>query len=370
LRACSAAGTLRLEMAREMVLVGGGHAHVEVLRRFALDPIEDTHLRVLDPNPRPVYSGMVPGFVAGQYQRRELEIDLSALCDAAGAEFVEQSASRIGPDFVELPDGSRIPFEFASLDIGSTVAGANSPGVSAFALCSRPIATLISEAAELIERASATVPLHVVGAGAAGVELACCLESRRVGPVALVSNEPRILAGSNTRARVRVERALERRGIQVLTNSSVSEIREDAIALASGEVVPSAGAVWATGAASHPLAADSGLPVDERGFVRIERTFLVEGRENLFAVGDCASLPGMGKAGVYAVRSGPLLDRNIRARIAGETLREYTPQADFLSLLNLGDGTAIGSKWGLAFEGRWVMRLKDRIDRAFVARYR
>ena len=156
----------------------------------------------------------------------------------------------------------------------------------------------------------------------------------------------------------------------MLANRAVSEVREEAIRLASGEEVPSAGSVWATGAAAHPLAAASDLPVDERGFVRIERTLLVAGYEDLFAVGDCASLPGMEKAGVYAVRSGPLLDQNIRARMDGGTLREYQPQADFLSLLNLGDGTAIGSKWRLAFEGRWVMRLKDRIDRAFVARYR
>ena len=128
--------------------------------------------------------------------------------------------------------------------------------------------------------------------------------------------------------------------------------------------------LWVTGPASQPLGARSRLPVDARGFVEIEDSFQVRGWPDLFAVGDCASLPGMAKAGVYAVRAAPLLDHNLRARLEGRSLRRYQPQSDFLSLLNLGDGSALGVKWGLVVRGRLVMRLKDRIDRAFVARYR
>ena len=102
---------------------------------------------------------------------------------------------------------------------------------------------------------------------------------------------------------------------------------------------------------------------------RIRPTLQVEGTEHLFAVGDCASLTGMQKAGVYAVRSGPILAENLRRALAGQALRNYEPQQEYLSLLNLGDGTALGIKRGIAFEGRWVMHLKDRIDRRFVERY-
>ena len=124
------------------------------------------------------------------------------------------------------------------------------------------------------------------------------------------------------------------------------------------------------GPASQPLGARSGLQVDARGFIELEDPFQVRGRPDLFAAGDCASLPGMAKAGVYALRARPLLDHNLRARLEDGSRRHYQPQADFLSLLNLGDGTAHVARWGRAVRGRVVMWLKDRIDRAFMARYR
>jgi selenide,water dikinase len=372
----------RLDMPRNVALVGGGHAHIEVIRRWGLDPVADTRLTVFDPNPRPVYSGMVPGFIAGQYARHELEIDLKALCDRARVEFVECAVTSIDARNAKLHlgDGTAIGYHAASLDIGSTVAGVDLPGVREFALPSRPIATLLSEVGNLFGRAGTTSPrthrLHVIGGGAGGVEIAFCLEARlrrehvTSCEVAIVTSDPVVLEGAAQRLRSRVERALEHRRIRTLVNSSVTAIREDAIELEQGPSLASSGAVWVTGPASHPLASDSGLPVDSRGFVRIRSTLQVQGKNGLFAVGDCASLPGMKKAGVYAVRSGPLVDHNLRAHLRGERLRDYSPQDDFLSLLNLGDGTAIGTKWGVAFEGRWTMWLKDRIDRSFMEKYR
>ena len=361
-------------MPRELVLVGGGHAHVEIIRRFALRPLPDTQLTVIDPNPFPVYSGMVPGFLAGQYERSELEIDLRALCKRAGAQFVEQAVVRVGDGSLEFADGRGLPYSLASLDIGSTVAGKDAPGVREFALPSRPIRTLVLEAEKLLHGNSAS-PIHIVGGGAGGVELAFCLEariasSRATQPVSIVTSDASVLASSAAAVRRRVERALERRRIRVIPDTKVQEVRADSIRVGVDQYLPSSGAVWVTGPAAHPLATDSKLPTDSKGFVRIEPTLRVEGRPNLFAVGDCASLPGMKKAGVYAVRSGPLLDDNLRAVTSSRALERYEPQDDFLSLLNLGDGTAIASKWGVALEGRPMMWLKDRIDRSFMEKYR
>ena len=129
---------------------------------------------------------------------------------------------------------------------------------------------------------------------------------------------------------------------------------------------------WVTGAAALPLFRDSDLPLDNGGFVRTRSTLQVEGHDHIFAVGDCATLtdhPHRARAGVYAVRMGPYLIDNVERLLGGRRLRRYTPQGDFLSLLNLGDGTAVGAKWGWTFEGRRVMRLKDRIDRRFMDRF-
>ncbi len=186
----------------------------------------------------------------------------------------------------------------------------------------------------------------------------------------VVTSDTRVLEGAPDHFRRRVQRAAQARGIASIVDSEVAAIRQDAIELESGISLASNGVLWVTGPASHPLARASGLPVDDKGFIRIEPSLRVVGHERIFAVGDCASLHGMKKAGVYAVRTGPLIAENIRASLAEQPLRGYKPQGDFLSLLNLGDGTAIGSKWGFSFEGKSVMRLKDRIDRSFMERYR
>jgi selenide,water dikinase len=365
-------------MPRDVALLGGGHAHIEVIRRWGLDPPADARLTVYDPNPRPVYSGMVPGFIAGQYERRELEIDLKVLCDRASARFIPHAVTRVDAQrrMLELADGSAFGYDAASLDIGSTVAGMDLPGVREFALPSRPITTLISNTERVLGPPASSDPLYVVGGGAGGVELAFCLDARirRAGdsprPVALVTSDGAVLERMAAAVRRRVERAFARRGIATHPNSDVAGLERASLELEDGRSLPASGVVWVTGPAAHPLASDSDLPIDERGFVRIERTLQVVGRDGLFAVGDCASLAGMQRAGVYAVRSGPLLDLNLRALLGEQPLRRYTPQHDFLSLLNLGDGTAIGTKWGIALEGRSMMWLKDRIDRSFMETYR
>ncbi|MDP6977943.1 MAG: FAD-dependent oxidoreductase [Myxococcota bacterium] len=372
-------------MGRRLVLVGGGHAHVEFIRRWADASVDDVELVVCDANPRPVYSGMVPGVVAGQYRKQEVEIDLAAVCSRAGARFVREAVVDADAEarVITSEGGERIDFDLASIDVGSTVVGLDAPGVRDFALASRPIGRLIAEIDDWIARAAAQgagVPLHVVGGGAAGVELAFCIDARLAGSakrdasaspaVEIVSSDEHVLTSAHPRVRDRVTRALARRGIGLRTGTRVVAVREDAVELDAGETLPSQGVVWVTGPAAHPLPAASKLPCDDRGFVRIRPTLEVEGHDHVFAVGDCASLPGLAKAGVYAVRATPILDDNLRARLRGHELRDYIPQRDFLSLLNLGNGTAIGTKWGVVYEGRAAMWLKDRIDRGFMERYR
>ncbi|MEE3329457.1 MAG: FAD-dependent oxidoreductase, partial [Myxococcota bacterium] len=353
-----------------LALVGGGHAHIEVIRRFCEQPLPGVRLQVFDPNPHAIYSGMLPGFIAGMYERDELEIDLEALCAHPQIDFVPEAVSRIdaGDRQLHFESGAAIEFDLASIDIGSTLSGIDSPGVREFALTSRPISGLLSRIEGALE-GTLGAPIHIVGAGAGGVELALCIDARlraaqsAASAITLVTDASSVLHTASRALRRKVERTLERRGIRVLTGSPVTAVRPGSVEFSDGSSQDSALTVWVTGPAAHPLAAASNLARDEHGFARIHPTLQIEGHDDLFAVGDCASLPGMKKAGVYAVRSGPLLDHNLRAHLAGTALRTYTPQSDFLSLLNLGDGSAIGTKWGMALEGRILMQLKHRIDR-------
>ena len=363
---------------KQLLLVGGGHAHVEVVRRFGLDPAPGWAATVVSVDRNPIYSGMVPGFVAGAYRADELTIDLPGLCARAGVRFVHDRATRIDVDErqVRLASGEGLDYDVAALDIGSTVAGRALPGVAEHALASRPIASLVADLDDRLARLPGPdCRVVVVGAGAAGLELSFCLRARllRAGfprvEVSVLDGGSTILPGASRSLVRRASRALQRRGMAALLDCEVAAVEADAVRLADGRRVPADLVVWVTGPAALPLARDSSLPVDDAGFVRVDASFAVEGRPELFAVGDCASLAGMKRAGVYAVRAGPILDHNLRARMSGGALRRYRPQSDFLTLMALGDGTAIGSKWGICVEGSWVMRLKDRIDRGFVERY-
>ena len=367
---------------RRVVLVGAGHAHVEVLRRWALQPPRDAELvLVVDRDPA-IYSGMVPGMVAGRYTPRDLEINGSALADRAAGCVVLDPAARISASqrSVTTATGRVIEFDWASLDVGSTVVGRDLPGVADHALPARPIQRLIAGTDDLITRARSLPErepfrLSVVGAGAGGIELALCFEARlrrdagRAVSVTLLDRSDAPLAGAPRALVRRVTAVFARRGVRFQGGADVTALGGTNALLADGSKVEGDAVVWVPGAAAHAFLAQGDLPLDRRGFVRIEPTLQVEGMERLFAVGDCASLAGMQKAGVYAVRAGPILADNLRRVLKNQKPRRYLPQHEFLSLLNLGDGTALGIKRGIPFEGRWAMRLKDWIDRRFMERY-
>ena len=382
----------------ELVLVGGGHTHVQVLRRFAMAPPPGRVTVVLD-TPIAVYSGMVPGFVAGQYGQEELEIDVVPLARLARARVVLSRATGLEPGErrLLLEDRPPLPYDLISFDVGSTVAGLELPGVREHALPTRPIAALVRRVHEVIERARAADPatpfrVVVVGAGAGGVELAFTIEARlrsetgRAPRVTWITSAPRPLSEYPERLSRRIAVRAAERGIELRTDVEVVAVRGDSVELRSldrgqgTQRIEADAVLWVAGAAAQPLFRTSGLPLDESGFLLTRPTLQSVGDDRVFGVGDCATLAESPtpKAGVYAVRQGPYLAENLRHALESLAspggsrsgpLRAYRPQRDFLTLLNLGDGTALGHKWGQVVEGPWVMRLKDRIDRAFMRRF-
>jgi selenide, water dikinase len=366
-----------------LVLVGGGHSHVEVLRDWARRPAPGVRLSVMTDGSRAVYSGMVPGFVAGQYRLEEIEIDVERLARKAGAEWLEAKGTGVdvGSRRLHVHGARPLVYDTVSFDVGATVSGRDRPGVREHGLPTRPIAEFAHRVEALIEGARSRQELRVavVGAGAGGVELAFAFHARfrrlgrRGASVVLLESGPRVLPGYPGSAARRIQRNGRARGIEIRYGAAVAEAHADRLILESGEAVACDALVWVAGSAGLPLFDGSGLERDEGGFVRVRPTLQAVGHDEIFAAGDCASLvtdPQLPKAGVYAVRQGPVLAHNLKARAAGRPLRAYRPQRDFLSLLNLGDGRAIAVKWGLSAEGRWAWRLKDVIDRRFVRRYR
>lgn len=369
---------------RALLLVGGGHAHVQLLRRFAMQPIPSVQLTLVVDRTLAVYSGMLPGFVAGQYLPEELTIDLAPLAARAGARLILARAERLDPYEQRLylaRERAPLRFDAASIDIGSAVREPELAGDAPWVLPTRPIGTFLERFDFQLERLrqfSRPVRVLVVGGGAAGVELAACLRARLdregipVGRFALMFSGSRLVEDLPEHFALALERELEKRGISVWKEERVTAVTQGVVLSNAGREFPCDLLLWATGPAAHPFGPKSGLAVDASGFLLARPTLQLEGYDNLFGAGDCISFrafPNLPKSGVYAVREGPVLAHNLRAWLSGKRLRSYRPQRDFLALLNFGDGTAWGTKRCWVVGGRWVMRLKSWIDRRFMRRF-
>ena len=372
-------------MAKHIVLVGGGHAHAQVIKAMAARPA-NVKVTLVDPLRRAVYSGMVPGCVSGLYGVADTEIALEPVASWASVDYLSASVTDVDPleRTVTCDDGSVLRYDALSLDIGSTVR--TMEGVGRWTIPTRPIGALVErfniEEAALradVDIGARVLRIAIVGGGAAGIEMAFATIARfaKVGAakveVTLLDSGVELLPNEAAACRAAVNEALEKKGVAVQHGFVVESVSEGVVASADGRSEKFTHCVWATGAASHELAkrlAAAGVPVTERGWIRVKDTLQSVAYESLFAAGDCASIEGLDgpppKAGVYAVRAGPILIQNLTASIAGGALQHYAPQSDFLKLLMTGDGSAIGFRFGKAMTGAWVWHLKDLIDRSFM----
>jgi selenide,water dikinase len=369
------------EDTHHIVLVGGGHSHIHVLRSFAMRPEKSVRLTLITPETYATYSGMVPGVLAGQYQPAEARIDLRSLAARAGAAFVRDRVTYVDAQArtLRLKERPPISYDILSLDIGSMPARQDRIHPGARVALVKPI----EEAIASIERAlSGPTPaagrrVVVVGAGAGGIEIAFGLAARlhreQKGSVIVCDVETAPLSSRGLRTSQVVESTLKQKGIEFVGGVEVSSVDATGVRLSDGRVLEADLVVWATGARGPSLLKDSHLPIDDRGYLRVGDDLRNMQYPEILAAGDCASLvshPNLPKAGVYAVRQGPVLAANLRAVARGaKRMRTYKPQSQALSLLNTGDGRAVLS-WGqVALCHSFAWRLKDFIDRRFVQKY-
>jgi selenide,water dikinase len=317
---------------------------------------------------------MIPGVVAGHYRPEDCRIDLQPLAAQAGARFFQDSA--VGMDAarreVLTANGERLAYDFLSLDIGSS-AGEPS-GAAEHALPVRPVEVFLAgwERLRASARRGEVRRIAVVGGGAAGIEVLLAMQHALAGVAAefaLFSELP-ILAGHGAqRAMVRI---LGARGVAVHFGRKVIAVSKGEIELDGGEHFEAQATVWATGASAPPWIEQSGLATDSLGFVAVSDTLQSRSHPEVFAAGDVASVIGEArpKSGVFAVRQGPVLARNLRRALAGEAPEPFRSPSRSLALISCGNRYAVASWGGLAVKGAWVWRWKDRIDRRFVERYR
>ena len=358
-----------------IVLVGGGLPHLHCLRRLRREHLEHASVTVVSPSATIVYSGMLPGWMAGAYALDECRVPIEALARAAGAAFIEGKVIAVdaGQRRATLADGRAIEYDVLSLDVGSSIDTTTLTGADAHAILVRPLETFVERWTALERRLDVRDSAHVfvVGAGAGGVELALAARSAfSASPgvrISIVSASAEVPGRSGAR----LARHLERAGIVVHRGVEAVRIAEASLDLSNGATLPVDAAIVATGSSAPRWLAGSGLPVDAAGYVRVDPTLRVLGRPEIFASGDCASIEGrpQPRSGVHALRMGDVLLENLRNSVYGRTLAPYVPRQRALHLMRAGDGYAVGDWGAMTFEGRWVWRWKDRIDRRFIAQH-
>ncbi len=372
---------------KNLVLIGGGHAQVYVLDRFAKQPIPGVALTLIARDVLTPYSGMLPGFIAGHYTVDQCYIDLAPLAARANVRLVHDEA--VGLDraarTIACRNGPPIPYDIVSIDIGSTPSLAQVPGAERFATPVKPVSSLRERWAQILERVEReTKPLRfvTVGGGAAGVEVTLAMRHylRRLarergrdpdGVTFAVLSKGALLEDHNASVRRRFRRILKERGVTFVEHDGVRAVEEGRVVCASGRTFDYDELVWVTEAGGAPWLADTGLELDRSGFIVIDATLRSVTDPRIFAAGDVGSNRDhpRPKAGVFAVRQGPPLAENLHRALSGEAPLPFTPQREFLSLITTGDKYAVASRGRWATEGRLVWWLKDQIDRRWMRQW-
>ena len=367
---------------KRLLLLGGGHSHVFVLDALARQPLDGVEVVLLTPYRRQVYSGMLPGWIAGHYSLDACMIPLDTLAARSDCRFLHTSGTHIDADKREVvcADGLALAYDVLSVDVGSTTDVSALVGAEQHALPVRPIERFIAGWERILEQARERtgIRLAILGGGAAGAELALSMAFRlnqetggRGLSLHLVSASPNLLPDHPRGVGKRLERILRRRQIAIHAGNRALSVSAEGIRLANGETIPVTQTILATGASAPPWLKDTSIALDAEGFIGVDRHLRSLSHPDIFAAGDVASMAGhpRPKSGVYAVRAGPPLAENLRRALSGHALLSHTPQQQALYLMCTGGQHAVAS-WGpFSWAGNWVWQWKDHIDRKFVARY-
>ncbi len=370
---------------KDIVLIGGGHTHVLLIRKWGMKPLAGVRLTLISRDVLTPYSGMLPAYVAGHYSHAQTHIDLARLCQWAGVQFIQASVT--GLDLVanrvfleQRPQLAAVEFDLVSINTGSTPDTSSVPGAAEFALPVKPVNRFAGKWHALNHRLNAgdtkEVSIAVVGAGVGGFELLLSLHYALAGRGVAAKlhwivrgNEP--LREQPEKVRSLALAHCREKNIDVHLQFDVSKVEEKSLTASSGDVVSFDEVLWVTAATAPEWPSQAGLEVTGRNFISVNDHLQSTSHPQVFACGDVATQTASPspKAGVFAVRQAPVLFENLRRAVSGQSLRRYRPQKNFLSLISLGEPSAIASRNRIVLKGDWVWRWKDWIDTQFMRKF-
>ena len=377
---------------KQLVLVGGGHSHLAVLKHFAMNPLPGLSLTLISRDIEVPYSGSLPGYISGLYGLDDIHIDLRPLAQFAGARLIQSEISHIDLEkkIIHCEDRPNIGFDLLSLNIGSKPDAIKIPGARDFAIGIKPIDQFLvhweriyAEMLNSIGSDKQPYQLLIVGGGPASVELAFAVQQRihkelsirnydnSTLQIGIVTADDEVLKSHNSKVRHFVEAELATRGIEVFREHEVVEFSDGKMHCSDTRTIEADSIIYATGASIELWLKECGLTMGEDGFIEVNDFLQSTSHDFVFAAGDAATIKGEArpKSGVYAVRQGIPLAENLQRFATSNKLKPYTPQKHALALINLGNKKAIASRNKFFFQGRLVWSLKNTIDTNFIRKY-
>lgn len=365
-------------MAKHLVIVGAGHAHLTILKNLQEFKDADHDVTVVSSSSLHYYSGMGPGMLSGIYRPEEIRFNVEKMSQDRGATFIEDKVININaPDkTIDLKSGRTLSYDAISINTGSYVPVAASDAANGMIVTVKPIENLLIAkrkiAATLKEK---ELKLTVVGGGPTGVEVAGNLDrlvDDEAGKcrITLVAGS-RLLQDFKAGVRRRVMSSLRRRNVEVIEDTRMSAIGDRFVTLTDGRKVESDMVFMAVGVRPSPLFADSGLTTGPDGGMLVNKYLQAVSHPEIFGGGDCISFEPkpLAKVGVYAVRQNPILFNNLQCFLKGAPLEPFIPQKAVLLAFNMGDGTAVVQWHSLVWGGRLGFALKNYIDKTFMKNF-
>lgn len=373
---------------KHLVLVGGGHSHVEVLRNFAANPVSGVRVTLICRDRYTPYSGMLPGLIAGHYAFDDTHIDLTPLSRYCKATFIQNTVTGLDPiaKQVFLAGQPPLSYDLLSINIGSAPATQAVPGADEFTVPVKPISRFFAHWERmhtrlLEERKEAHIA--VVGGGAGGVELLLAIQFRLQRDLSaqgldvrrlqfhLVTDKAGILPTHNARVRRFFTKKFAACGIRLHSEHRVGLVEKGELHCENGETLTFDEILWVTSAGAATWPAESGLATDLAGFIAVGETLQSTSHPEIYAAGDIAAMVAhpRPKSGAVAVRQGPPLAENLRRHLQNLPPRPYRPQPHYLAIISTGNRYAVATRGNWTAAGRLMWYFKGWIDRRFIAKY-
>ena len=373
---------------KKLLLIGAGHAHVEVLRQFSLQPAANAAITMVNPHSRMTYGGMLPGLVAGHYAAEQCQIDLAPLARKSGIELLADRVVGLDAEgrVATTASGGQLEFDFASIDIGVTPFAPDVPGLRRFALLAKPVEVFLEgwERVRELAREGGLSRLTVVGGGPTAVELMLAMQHRLRCEMpksafgdfgfSIVTEGPRLLHELPEQSGLAVEALCVARGISLLRGATVKLVERDCLQLSNGAQLASDITVWACGARPARWLAAAGLACDMGGFMQTDASLRSPSHKRIYGAGDCSLSEQQPRShiGICGLPQGPALAANLRQALASQPSLPWAPPQDQRVMLSLGARQALGMRGAALLKTPYWLnwRWKDWTDRRWIGRFR